>query len=256
MSRIIVIKIGTAAIVGQDGLPETAVLQSITGQVIELQKQNYQVVIVSSGAVGIGKGQLKNVKLTDADELQKKQIMSSVGQPQLLRLWQRAGEETGLTMAQCLLTRRDFTNAEQEQEMQQLFTQMLEAKIVPIVNENDFLAPEELDFSDNDQLATFVAGMLKAKRLILLSNVNGLYDGNPNNVKSKIIHIVKDIRAVQGYVQEQKSEGGLGGMRSKLDAAKTMQKLKTPMHLANSRQPNVVLDIVAGKLAGTCFLPL
>ena len=154
------------------------------------------------------------------------------------------------------MTRSDFVDRKRQISMQDIFQKMLSVGVVPIINENDFLTPEEFDFSDNDQLATFVAGMMKADALVLLSNVDGLYDGDPSDHHSAVVSEVHDICEAQSYVQTKKSSYGLGGMQSKINAARTLQKLGIEMHLCASHRRDVLTNVLLDKKSlGTRFVP-
>jgi glutamate 5-kinase len=253
---IIVVKLGTNALLTDQGEIDLAVLNNIAGGIAALRAQGQAVAMVSSGAVGLGRKEFDADKIGRAAKLELAQIRSAVGQPLLMARFREAFAPYGIPVAQGLVTRADFASRDRQLAMREILIKMFAAGILPILNENDFLTPEELDFSDNDQVASFVAGMLSADRLILLSNVEGLYTGSPDRSDAKKLDTVEGVTPeIEAYVTGDKSSFGMGGMASKLKAAKTMNQLGIEMVLASSRTPDILQKISAGETAGTRFLP-
>jgi glutamate 5-kinase len=254
--KTIVIKIGTNAIIDDHGNIDSAVLQNLTAGVAHLRQQGIGVVLVSSGAVGAARREFKAEKFGKISPLQLAQIRSSVGQPLLMMQYRNAFAKFNIPVAQGLVTREDFASREHQIAMRAILHKMLEGGILPILNENDFLTPEELDFSDNDQLAGFLAGMLQAERLILLSNINGLYTAHPSDPAAKKLNRIEEVTPeILGYASDTKSEHGLGGMASKLKTARMMNQLGIEMVLGCSREPDVLQNMLAQKPVGTVFPP-
>lgn len=253
---ITVIKLGTNSILTERGELDAFVLQNLAVGIAALRDHGEAVALVSSGAVGLGRQEFDAQSLGRASKIELAQIQSAVGQPLLMARFREAFAAFGIPVAQGLVTRADFASRDRQLAMREILIKMFTAGVLPILNENDFLTPEELDFSDNDQVASFVAGMLGADRLILLSNVAGLFSGPPDDPRSQKLDIVKTVTPeIEAFVTGVKSSFGLGGMASKLKAAKTMNQLGIEMVLASSREPEVLQKIHAGETIGTRFLP-
>lgn len=247
MKNIIVIKIGSNAIIKSSGNIDQKVIDNLVKAILRLRQKGKQVLLVSSGAVAAAKKVL-NIK---ENTTEMRQIKSAVGQSILMRTYRQAFQKVGVVVAQGLVTRADFASKERHASMKNILSKMLDLGILPIINENDFLTPEELDFSDNDQLAGFIAGMLSAERLILLSNVAGLFDCDPRLEGAKKIDEVWDLdEKIDSVVCESKSADGLGGMRSKIVTAKILSKLGIEMLLTSSHAS----DFLDSSL-GTVFHP-
>ncbi len=254
--NITVVKIGTNAILTSEGNIDDDVLANIARGVAELREQNHHIALVCSGSVGLGRKEFDPQSLGRVSKTELSQIRSAVGQPRLMKRLRDEFQKYGIVVAQGLVTRTDFASRERQLAMRTILEKMLVGNILPVVNENDFLTPEELDFSDNDQVASFIAGMLCADRLILLSNVKGLYTGHPSDPAAQMIHVVEAITPeIESYVSTEKSEFGLGGMLSKINSAKVMNQIGIEMVLASSRETNILQQIVAGEDVGTRFLP-
>ena len=249
--KIWVIKIGTAAILNSEGEIETAVLKNLANGIFDIAKKfQRKIVLISSGAVTSGKNFLPQEFLKKISETQIAQIASAIGQPILMRNFQKIFQEWKIPVAQGLLTREDFSDRSKEIKIRRILKKMLDMNILPILNENDFLSPEELDFSDNDQLAVFVAASLNAEKLIILSNISGFL------VKDKIIAEISEIEKMKKFIWKKKSTFGRGGMKSKLASAKICQQLGIEMILASSREKNVLQKIANNQKIGTKFLTL
>lgn len=253
MKRL-VIKVGTNVLTTEGGALDKLVIQQLVNQIAELRKQNIQVVLVSSGAVGAGKTliQLANTQ----DEVTSRQIFSSVGQAKLMGIYASCFSEYDITCAQVLATKEDFSaSMEHYKNMKNCLFGLLEEGIVPIVNENDVVSLEELMFTDNDELAGLMAFMIEAEALFILSNIDGVYDGHPEDKTSKVIDIVPfGDESFEKFVQTGKSSGGRGGMQSKFDTAKRVTEKGIQMHIVNGKINGVVLSLVKGERVGTIFL--
>jgi len=254
--KLWVVKIGTNAILDAAGNFDAAVAKNLARGISFLKSQKIATILVSSGAVGAAKNLLNFCEWGKLKKIEAAQIKSAVGQPILLKKYAKIFRGENLVVAQCLLTRADFASRDRYRAVKNIFQKMIALGVVPIVNENDFLTPEELDFSDNDQLATFVAGLLSAEKMILLSNVDGFFSENPKNpTAKKFDEIAEILPAHEKCVAAEKSKNGLGGMASKLAAAKIAAKLGTEMILGNSRAENILQKIFRGDKIGTKFLP-
>lgn len=254
--NITIVKIGTNAILNENSDLDGVALSNLARGIAVLMGDGHRIVLVSSGSVGLGRMEFK---IKESDHLTKTeiaQIRSAIGQPRLMKCFRDEFLKFSIVVAQGLVTRADFASRERQLAMRNIIEKMLQGGILPILNENDFLTPEELDFSDNDQVASFIAGMMCADRLILLSNVSGLYTGHPDQPDSKIIRTVQEITPeIEGFISSEKSPFGLGGMKSKINAARVMNQLGIEMVLAGSRETDILQKIVNGEAAGTRFLP-
>lgn len=258
MQKTAVVKLGTNALLDTQGNIEESVLVSLAQSVVNARKEGWRIVLVSSGAVGTAKKEFNPEQLGKISAIELAQIRSAVGQPMLMKKYRDVFQKHHIPVAQGLVTRSDFASRERHLAMRNILEKMLHGDILPILNENDFLTPEELDFSDNDQLAGFLAGLLSADVLVLLSNVDGLYTGNPKNPESQKLNVVERItpEILQG-ISEEKSEHGLGGMRSKIETAHLMGNIGIELVISTSRTPDVLSQILRKEPGvGTRFLPL
>lgn len=254
--KIWVVKIGTNAIIDDDGNFDVRVAKNIACNIAFLRSQNIFTVLVSSGAVGSARSRIDFCGFGKMSRIEATQIKSAIGQPILMQKYAEIFEKTGLVVAQGLLTRLDFATRSRHLAVKNILEKMLGLGIVPILNENDFLTPEELDFSDNDQLASFVSGLLSAEKLILLSNIDGLFTAHPKNPNARKIDEITEITPeTESFLSSEKSENGTGGIFSKISAAKLIGKLGIEMILANSRTENILQKIFSEKGIGTRFLP-
>ncbi len=256
-SRIIVVKIGTSTITKEDGSADLDFLRDIARQVSELKdKKKCNVVIVTSGAIGLG---VKELALKQKPrDIALRQATASIGQTILMQSWRDAFAQQNIKVAQLLLTYNTFTDRQSYLNLKNALTQLFVLDVVPIINENDSISIAEIDasFGDNDRLSAIVASKIEADLLILLSTISGLYDKNPKDYKnakiiSEVTSITDQILAAAG-----KSSGlGSGGMKTKLDAAKLCNNAGTVMVIANGKEKNVLPRILSNEELGTIFYP-
>lgn len=250
----VVVKVGTNVLTNSSGELDTNVIHNIVHQIAQLKEKGITIVLVSSGAVGAGKS-IVQLKQTTDDTTQR-QVYSALGQVKLMNLYASYFAEYGLYCAQVLATKEDFTGTEHYKNMKNCFQGLLLDNIIPIVNENDVVSLKELMFTDNDELAGLTAFMIKADSLLLLSNIEGFYTGNPTNPAAQLISEVSyGDYSIEEYIQTEKSSAGRGGMRSKFNTAKKMAEKGITTFMAHGKQSNVLLDIMNGKKIGTKFLP-
>ena len=251
--KIYIVKLGSAVLIDGDTL-NTGVMQDIIAWVISFIQSWIAVIIVSSGAVAIGRQILvKHWIARQKKDVGYEQICASIGQPLLMKYYNDAFEKYGMTVSQGLLTRRDFAERESYISMKQLLLSSLSLSIVPIINENDVLSPEELDFSDNDQLSALVAGMVGAEKLIILSDVAWLYDRHPDD-GWKIVKEVSTIDArILAMVDTRKSSVWKWWMMSKLKTAKLIMDLGIDMILASWKVRNILPMIARDENPWTLF---
>jgi glutamate 5-kinase len=211
------------------------------------QSKNIQVIIVSSGAIATAKVRTqKNWK-----SLKEKQALSAIGQPLIMNLYNTALHEHGLLGAQILLTYADFKNLNNRKNFLNTLKQLLQWNMVPILNENDAIATEEIQFGDNDMLSAMVAAEIKAKKLILLTNVNGIFDRDPSDPQAQVIPVIENIQTFKIKGSQKKSQYGRGGLPSKLLASKLASKNGIESHVVKGSLANVLINLGAGQKTGT-----
>jgi glutamate 5-kinase len=241
-ARRVVVKIGSRAIT-QDGA-----FAALAEQVAQLMERGHTIVLVSSGAVAIGYGRLGLAARPRA--LPQLQAAAAVGQPRLVLAYEQAFARYGVAVAQVLLTHADMADRKRYLNVRRAIDALIELRALPIVNENDTVSTEEIEFGDNDQLAAMVAPLLGADLLVLLTDVHGLLDANKQRVS-----VVTQLDDVRGLIWEQKSEVSLGGMASKVAAAERALQRGIPVAVAAAADPDVLRRILDGEDVGTLFLP-
>ncbi|MEI7686693.1 MAG: glutamate 5-kinase [Planctomycetota bacterium] len=252
-ARMIVVKVGTNVLTGNDGRLAPDRLQSLADQIQRLRAGGRQVVLVSSGAIGAGMGRLGLAERpTDLPHLQ---ACAAIGQNFLMRAYQECLETHGVTAAQILLTAGDFDSRGRYLNVRNTILTLFEWNVLPIINENDTVSVAEIRFGDNDHLAAMVTNLLRAQLLVLLTNVDGLYDGDPRDANAKRLDTVPVIDGdVMDLAGASKSTLGTGGMRSKLRAARLATAAGESVIMANGSIPGVLDAIFAGESVGTLFL--
>jgi glutamate 5-kinase len=221
-------------------------------QVLKLQEQNIEVIWVTSGAIALAKQKTHFNK--NQRTLPEKQALSAIGQPVVMDHYLLALQANSLKGAQVLLTNEDIRLKDRKNNLKNTFEQLLKWKYVPVLNENDAVSTAEIQFGDNDSLASQVAVMMKAQKLILLTDVDGLYDKNPKkNKDAKLIPFVKKLTQSQVLAAKDsgKSVHGTGGMYSKLLAAQFAQKANIQTHLVRGDWPNNLVLLSEGQAIGT-----
>ncbi len=255
-SKRIVFKFGTNILRNQEGDISLAHLYSFIEDLSYLYKKGKEILIVTSGAVGLGAKKLK-VDTTTSTTL--KQAAASVGQPLLMSIWQDGFEKYGITTAQILLTEEDFSNRKKYLSLRLTLHKLLENGVVPIINQNDAVSPAELEhasFSDNDKLSSIVASKLDADLLVMVSDVEGLYDKNPKEFKdSKLIKTVKKVTPKIEKLATGASIGGRGGMITKLIAAKVVTSSGLYAKIVSGKIPSIIKKVFDENI-GTTFLPV
>ncbi len=251
----IVVKIGTGVLTTDDGCLDKNQIKQLAGQVVELKKMGYSVVVVSSGAIGSGMGELGIEKRpTTLPELQ---AVASIGQSKLISMYDECFKLHGFHAAQILLTREDFENRQRYLNACNTIHTLFQLNAIPVVNENDTISVDEIAFGDNDALSVFVTNLLNAELLIILSSVDGLYDRCPTaKSRATVIPIVENVSDdIKNLAFNTKTLMGVGGMQTKLDAASVVTKAGETVVIANGRTDNVLKRVMQGENLGTLFLP-
>jgi len=223
------------------------------------EEKNIDIILITSGAVSVGKS-FKNLldckieaeAISYDKSIVREQVLAAVGQPKLMAFYIKEFQKYNTACAQILATRADFADRASYLSLRTVTENLLKAGVVPIFNENDVLSPEELDFSDNDQLAAMVAAMTAADELVILSTVGGLFVGSMEDPKSKIIPIIESAEKFSKFVDDS-NISGKGGMRSKLQIADLVTNLGITMHLASGLEKKAILKIANGEKIGTKF---
>lgn len=264
MREVIVVKVGTAVLFKDGGIDES-IVKAISEQVADLLTDKRRFVIVTSGAILSGISLLNLKKKPQDLNLTEKQMCAAIGQPYLMALYQKYFKEKGLLAAQLLLTEDDLANRLSYRNVWRTLNALLKKGIVPVINENDAVSvkellpvnpyvPDSVRFGDNDRLSAIIASKLRAKKLILLTNVDGYYEVTKTGERRLLKEIYASDKNLMKWASG-KGELGRGGMKSKLEAAKIAAKSGIITVIANGRRPNVIKDILAGADVGTRILP-
>lgn len=229
-------------------------MASLVKQIVYLKEQGLQVVLVSSGAVAFARNNIKIEEKTES--VVRKQILASVGQIDIVQSYKELFQEAGHQIAQIVVTPQDFLSRRHYLNIKDCLLGLLNHNIIPIINENDAVAVTELMFTDNDELASMTAAMVDADTLILLTNVDGIYKGHPNDPDAKLIERVgRKASGISRYIASSKSSFGRGGMSSKMKMARKAAYLGIHVYIANGNRDNVLLDFYNGQLKATYFEP-
>jgi glutamate 5-kinase len=241
----IVVKVGTHAIANKAGKPDHAALKRLVEQLSGLRKAGHEVFFVSSGAVAAGVEALGlKARPSDVNDVQ---MCAAVGQARFIYEYERLFAEHGVKIGQILLTHYDFEDHHRAQNVKKSLDHLVRCGIVPVINENDVVADEELKgktFGDNDWMSYLIARLVKADTLVLLSNIDGIYTGNPNDPQSQLIKEVAPNTDLTEYIQTEKSSAGRGGMQSKYATATKIQQAGIRVVIANGKRENVLVDLM------------
>lgn len=245
---------GTSTLTHNSGKLNIAFIENLVNQIADLNNMGKQVILVSSGAVGAGMGKLGITVRPRA--LPEKQALAAIGQGILMHMYEKTFAEYNHTVAQVLLTKEDLANRKRYLNARNTIFALLNYDTVPIINENDTVAAEEIKLGDNDTLSALVAGLVDADLLILLSDIDGLYTKHPSNIGAEKIPVVKDIdEGTESFAGGAGSNLGTGGMFTKIQAAKMAGASGIPMVIADGRRKDVLREILSGINPGTLFIP-
>ena len=242
MKRRIVIKIGSNVLTRKDGKLDVTRMSALVDQIAWLRKNGIEVIVVSSGAVACGRRELTVDH--SLDSVEQRQLFSAVGQVKLVGLYYDLFREFGIHVGQVLTMKENFEPGEQYQNKGACMTVMLEIDVLPIVNENDTVSVTELMFTDNDELSGLIAQMMKADTLILLSNIDGIFDRHPDDPEAKLIKTVAPGRDLSEYIQPEKSAFGRGGMHSKYTTANKVSQAGIKVIIANGERENILINLI------------
>lgn len=255
MKRRIVVKVGSNVLTRKDGKLDVTRMSALVDQIAWLRKQDFEVILVSSGAMASGRGELKVSH--DLDSVEQRQLFSAVGQVKLVGLYYDLFREFGIHVGQVLTMKENFQPGEQYRNQQACMAVMLENDVLPIVNENDTVSVTELMFTDNDELSGLIAQMMKAETLILLSNIDGIFTTHPDDPSAELIREVAPGRDLSEYIQPEKSAFGRGGMHSKYTTASKVSKEGIRVIIANGEHENILIDLIERpkETPHTAFIP-
>ncbi len=250
----VVVKLGTNVLTRENGALDITSISHIVDQIVELKQRGIEVILVSSGAVGAGRSAIQLSK--SLNKIVQRQVYSAIGQIHLLNLYNNLFGNHQIFCAQVLATKEDFRDRTHYLNMKNCFQALLRDNVIPIVNENDVISVNELMFTDNDELAGLIASLMNADALLILSTVDGILDGHPDQPASKTItEIDPDDKAIQEFIMPSKSSFGRGGMHTKFNISKKVSKLGITTFIANGKRPNIILDIIKDDFVGTKILP-
>jgi glutamate 5-kinase len=252
--ELAVVKVGSSSLRGSDGRLDRDQVHALARQLARAREQGTKVVLVSSGAVAAGMG-LLGLDRRPMD-LPTLQACAAVGQGELVHEYQRVFSEHGLACAQVLLSQDDFVRRGRYLNARTALRRLLELPAVPVINENDVVATEELSYGDNDHLGALVASMLEARLLVLLSDVPGLYEADPRTTPdAALVERVDDIDDLDlAAIGGVGSHVGSGGMRTKVESARVAVRSAAHAVVADARRPDVLAEVLAGEPVGTWFV--
>ena len=250
----IVIKIGTSTLAHKSGLLNIRRVEELCKVMSDLKNAGNQVILVSSGAIGMGAGKLSLSE--KPSDIPTKQAAAAVGQCELMYTYDKLFSEYNHTVAQILITGGDIEHSVRKVNFENTMCRLLELGAIPIINENDSIATDEIGIGDNDTLGAIVATAINADLLILLSDIDGLFTADPHKDKNAVLltrveEITPEIESMTGGAG---SKFGTGGMATKIRAARIATEAGIDMIIANGKEPNVLYDIVEGKPVGTRFV--
>lgn len=251
----VVVKVGSSTITHSTGLLNLYKIDKIASQLADLQNMGYEVVLVTSGAIGAGVGRLAMKERPK--NMPEKQAAAAVGQSVLFHIYQKTFSEYGKITGQILLTKSDFSDRKRFINARNTFKALISMGVVPIVNENDAVVVDEIKVGENDSLSAHVSAMIEADLLILLSDIDGLYTADPRKDPDaqmifEVEKVTDEIKALAGGAG---STHGTGGMATKLKAAEIATSYGCHMVIANGEEPDIIRRVVAGDRLGTVFMP-
>lgn len=254
-AKRIVVKVGTSTLSHATGKLNLYRMEKLVRELADLANQGKELLLVTSGAVGAGMDRLGWKERPKS--IPDKQAAAAVGQGILMHIYEKLFGEYGQIVAQVLITREDSTDRKRFINSRNTLLGLLRHEVIPIINENDVVAWEELKFGDNDNLSALVAGMVDADLLVILSDIEGVYTENPaKNPEAKLISLIEEITPdIENVAGGPGTAQGTGGMYTKIQAGKVAMNSGIPLIIANGAQPGIISEILAGQTIGTLFLP-
>lgn len=252
--RRTVVKVGSNVLTGNDGALDTTALEAIVSQIAELKEAGIEVILVSSGAVAAGRSIVRSSRKLDS--VSSRQLYSSVGQARLINRYYELFAARGMICGQVLTTKESLSTRDHYLNQMNCMTVMLENGVIPVINENDTISVTELMFTDNDELSGMVASMMDAGCLVILSNVDGIYNGDPDLPGTEIIREIHPGDNISAFITSGKSSFGRGGMLTKYRIASKAADEGIEVMIANGRKAGILTDtILNGSNDCTRFIP-
>ncbi len=250
----IVVKVGTSLLAYDNGKTNLQRMEKLVRVLADLHNSGKEVILVSSGAVGVGVGIIGLEERPD--DLVKKQALAAIGQAGLIRLYQKFFDEYNKTVAQVLLTRDGIENSLRRKNARNTLLQLIDMGIIPVVNENDTVITEEIEFGDNDYLSAAVATLIHADLLLILTDTDGVFTSDPhvNQTAQKVPKVMKASDDLKNIDLNGSSKMGRGGMASKIAAAELCREHNVDVVIADGADPATILDVLEGKDLGTFFV--
>lgn len=242
----IAVKIGSNVLTRRDGTLDVTRMSALVDQVAELHKAGVEIILVSSGAVASGRSEIHPAKKLDS--VDQRQLFSAVGQAKLINRYYELFREHGIPVGQVLTMKENFATRRHYLNQKNCMTVMLENGVIPIVNENDTISVSELMFTDNDELSGLIASMMDAQVLIILSNIDGIYNGSPADPASEVIRKIEHGKDLSSYIQTSKSSFGRGGMLTKTNIARKVADEGITVIIANGKRDNILVDLLHQEL--------
>lgn len=252
MKKRLIIKLGSHVLTGGNSNISRDKIEDVAQQIISLKKE-YDILLVSSGAIAAARHYLGH-DIGDKGALLDKQALASIGQPILMKIYQEVFGDFNLGVAQCLFTYNDFERKKSVKNSLHLFKHLWQNNFIPIVNENDAIATDEIKFGDNDKLAALTAQLIDADLLILASDVDGLYTKDPkSSTDAELIEEINDLSSVRHFIEDSKSKLGSGGMTSKFQAAEVCHEAKIEMWIINGMKDRFAIRALEKNLPFSRF---
>lgn len=251
----VAVKIGSNVLTRRDGTLDVTRMSALTDQIAALHKEGVEIILISSGAVASGRSEIQPLKkLVSVDQ---RQLFSAVGQAKLINRYYELFRDHDITVGQVLTTKENFGTRRHYLNQKNCMTVMLENGVIPIVNENDTISVTELMFTDNDELSGLIASMMDAQALIILSNIDGIYNGAPTDPDSSVIREIGQGKDLSNYIQASKSSFGRGGMLTKTNIARKVADEGITVFIANGKRDNILVDLLHNPDETICtrFIP-
>lgn len=251
----IAVKVGSNVLTRKDGTLDVTRMSALVDQLAELHKWGVEIILISSGAVASGRSEIKPSKKLDSVE--QRQLFSAVGQAKLINRYYELFREHGITVGQVLTTKENFASRRHYLNQRNCMKVMLANGVIPIVNENDTISVTELMFTDNDELSGLIASMMDMQALIILSNIDGIYNGSPSVPGTEVIREVEQGKDLSDYIQAEKSGFGRGGMLTKTTIARKVADEGIAVCIANGKKENILIDLLQHPETTVCtrFIP-
>lgn len=255
----IAIKVGSNVLTRTDGTLDVTRMSALVDQIAELRRHGMEVILISSGAVASGRSELKLPSSVSKrmDSVDQRQLFSAVGQAKLINRYYELFREHQIPVGQVLTMKESFSTRRHYLNQRNCMMVMLENGVLPIVNENDTISVTELMFTDNDELSGLIATMMDVQALVILSNVDGIYNGKPGDIGVNVIKAVESDKDLSEYIHAEKSGFGRGGMITKCNIARKVADEGITVMIANGKRDNILVDILMhpDKVTYTCFVP-